>query len=83
MLDEYMIFALDNTGIKVTNRGRQMNKKWYIQKQNRKGCLEIHIAVDIKNEEILSYKVTADEHVHDGKMLSKLVDEIVKSTIGL
>jgi transposase len=40
--------------------------------------LEIHIAVDIKNKKIISWKVT-DEHVHDGKVLPKLVEDIKKS----
>jgi hypothetical protein len=40
--------------------------------------LKIHIAVDIKSKKILSMKVT-DEHVHDSKMLPKLVQNIIKS----
>ncbi len=36
--------------------------------------------VDIKNKKILSMiKVTADEHVHDGKALPELVENIIKS----
>ena len=44
----------------------------------RKKYLKIHIAVDIKNKKIISLKVT-DEHVHDGKVLPKLVEDIKKS----
>ena len=40
--------------------------------------MKIHIAVDIKSKKILSMKVT-DEHVHDSKMLPKLVQNIIKS----
>jgi hypothetical protein len=40
--------------------------------------LKIHIAVDIKSKKIISIKVT-DEHVHDSKMLPKLVEDIKKS----
>jgi hypothetical protein len=40
---------------------------------------EINVAVDVKSKEILSIKVTADEHVHDSKALSELVDGIIKS----
>lgn len=72
--DEYLIIAIDSTGIKVTNRGQWMRDKWNI----RKGYLKIHIAVNIKTKKILSVKVT-DEHVHDGKALPKLVDDIMKS----
>jgi transposase len=41
--------------------------------------LKIHIAVvDVKSKKIISMKVT-DEHIHDSKMLSKIVDAIAKS----
>ena len=42
--DEYLIIAIDNTGIKITNRGQWMQEKWNV----RKGYLKIHIAVDTK-----------------------------------
>jgi len=45
----------------------------------KKGYLKIHIAaVNIKNKKIISMKVT-DEHIHDGKVLPQLVEDIVKS----
>ncbi|MGK4277554.1 transposase, partial [Escherichia coli] len=71
-----IIIAVDSTGIKVTNRGQWMNKKWNIG--TKKGYLKIHVAVDIKSKKILSMQVT-DEHVHDGKVLPTLVDDLVKS----
>ena len=71
--DEYIIIAIDSTGIKVTNRGQWMNEKWKI----RKGYLKIHVAVDVKSKKILSLKVT-DEHVHDGKALPELVENVIK-----
>jgi hypothetical protein len=70
----YTIIAIDSTGIKVTNRGQWMNRKWNI---HRKGYLKIHIAVDIKTKKILSMNVT-DEHVPDGRVLPQLVEEVVK-----
>ena len=73
--DEYIIIAIDSTGIKVTNRGQWMRDKWNIK---RKGYLKIHIAVNVKSKEILSIKVT-DEHVHDSKALPELVENIIKS----
>ena len=33
--DEYIVIAIDSTGIKVTNRGQWMRDKWHI-KNNRK-----------------------------------------------
>ena len=72
--DDYVIIAIDSTGIKVTNRGQWLRDKWNI----RKKYLKIHIAVDTKSKKILSVKVT-DEHVHDGKVLPKLVEDMKKS----
>ncbi len=74
----YIIIAIDSTGIKVTNRGQWMNKKW--NTRGRKGYLKIHVAiVNIKSKKILSMEITEDEHVHDSKMLPRLIDEIVKT----
>ena len=76
--DEYIVIAIDSTGIKVINRGQWIRRdKWNIKK---KGYLKIHIAtVNIKIKKILSMKVTADEHVHDSKSLPELVENIIKS----
>jgi hypothetical protein len=74
--DEYIIIAIDSTGIKVTNKGQWMREKWYIKNNNKK-YLKIHRAVNVKTKKILS-KVT-DEHVHDSKALPKLVENIIKS----
>src|SRR6476660_7079921 len=73
--DEYIIIAIDSTGIKVTNRGQWMQDKW---KAGKKGYLKIHIAVNIKSKKILSIRVT-DEHIHDSKTLPILVDDVIKS----
>src|SRR5215210_1434637 len=72
--DDYIIIAIDSTGIKVTNRGQWMRDKYGI----RKGYLKIHIAVNVKTKKILSIKVT-DEHAHDSKALPGLVDGVIKS----
>nr|MBA3285947.1 IS5 family transposase [Nitrosopumilus sp.] len=73
--NDYIIIAVDSTGIKVTNRGQRMRDKWHIKK---KGYLKIHVAVDVKSKKILSMKVT-DEHVHDSKALPELVDDAIRS----
>jgi hypothetical protein len=70
----YIIIAIDSSGTKKTNRGQWMNKKWNMQ--NRKGYLKIHVAVNIKTKEILSMREVTDEHVHDNKMLPKLVNSV-------
>jgi len=69
--DDNFVIAIDSTGIKVSNRGEWIRHKWNV----KRGYLKIHLAVDIKNRRILSLQVTSEE-VHDGKVLSKLVDEI-------
>jgi len=75
--DEYIIIAVDSTGIKVTNRGQWMRDKWHIK--DKKGYLKIHVAVNVKTKKILSVKVT-DEHVHDSsKAVPELVENIIKS----
>ena len=71
---EDIIIAIDSTGIKVTNRGQWLRDKWSVKK---KGYLKIHVAVNIKTKQILALEVT-DEKVHDGKMMCKLVDRILK-----
>jgi transposase len=74
LLGNDIVIALDSTGIKVANRGEWIRHKWHV----RKGYLKIHVAVDIKNKKIISLEVTSEE-VHDGKMLSKLVDNASSS----
>jgi hypothetical protein len=39
--EEYIVIAIDSTGIKVTNRGQWMREKWDVR--NKKGYLKIHI----------------------------------------
>ncbi len=73
--DDGIIIAIDSTGIKVTNRGQWMQEKWQIK--NKKGYLKIHIAVNIKTKEIIALEVT-DEKVHDGKVMPKLIEHILK-----
>jgi hypothetical protein len=67
---EDVIIALDASGIKVSNRGDWMRRKWKV----KRGYLKIHIAVDVKRKKILALEVT-DEKVGDGRMLQPLVEE--------
>ena len=71
----YIIIAIDSTGIKVTNRGQWMNKKWNVRRR-KKVYLKIHVAVNIKTKKILLSMAVTDEHVHDSKMLPQLVDKV-------
>ena len=55
-----------------------MSDKWHI-KNNKKGYLKLHVAVNVKTKKILPMKVTADEHVHNSKAFPGLVKDVIKS----
>ncbi len=76
--DDCLITAVDSTGIKVTNRGQWMHEKWNTKNKKKGYYLKIHVAVNIKTKEILALEVT-DEGVHDGKVMDKLIEHILKS----
>jgi IS5 family transposase len=65
-----LVIAVDASGVKVSNRGDWMRRKWRM----RRGYLKIHIAVDVKRKKILALEVT-DEKVGDERMLQSLVEE--------
>jgi len=73
-LDEDVTIAVDSSGIKVSNRGEWIRRKWKV----RRGYLKVHIAVDVRTKQILSIEVTKED-VHDGKMLRPLVDKASKN----
>ena len=75
--DKDIIIAIDSTGVNVTNRGQWMQQEKWRQVKNKKGYLKIHIAVNIKTKEILALEVT-DEKVHDAKVMTKLIEHILK-----
>lgn len=55
--EEYIIIEIDSSGIKITNKGEWINKKWNVQKQNWKGYLKNYVAVDMKSKVILSIEI--------------------------
>ena len=68
-LDKDVTIAVDSSGIKVSNRGEWLHKKWRVQC----GFIKIHIAVDMKTKQIFAIEVTKED-VGDGRMLKRLVD---------
>jgi len=68
--------AVDSTGIKVTNRGDWIRRKW--NREKKKGYLKIHFAIDPKTKQVISMDVTK-ENVHDGTRLKKLVKKTSKN----
>jgi Transposase DDE domain len=80
---DVITIAVDSTGIKVTNRGEWIREKWNNNNNNnnnnnkkRRGFIKIHVAVNVRTKKILSMEVTKED-VYDGKMLKKLVDNVV------
>ena len=67
-MDKDVTIAVDATGIKVSNRGEWIHKKWRVQR----GFIKVHIAVDTRTKQILAIEVTK-ENVGDGRMLGRLV----------
>ena len=68
-LDKDVTIAVDSSGIKVSNRGEWIRKKWKV----KRGFIKVHIAVDTKTKQILAIEVTRED-VGDGRMLGRLVE---------
>ena len=73
-LDKDVTIAVDSSGIKVSNRGEWIHKKWKV----KRGFIKVHIAVDTKTKQILAIEVTKED-VGDGRMFGRLV----KSSAGI
>jgi hypothetical protein len=67
-VDKDVTIAVDSSGIKVSNRGEWIHKKWRVQR----GFIKMHIAVDTKTKQILAIEVTKED-VGDGRMFGRLV----------
>ena len=74
--EEYIVIAIDSTGIKVTNSGQWIRDKWHIK--NKERYLKIPVAVNVNTKKIFT-KVVTEEHVHDSKALPLLVDDVIES----
>jgi len=72
-LGDRQIIAIDSTGIKLYNSGEWIREKH----KKRKPFLKLHIAVNIKTKQAVSYEIT-DDSVHDSKVALKLVDKARK-----
>jgi Transposase DDE domain len=76
--DQPISVAIDSSGIKVTNSGDWMRKKWKV----KRGYLKIHLAVDARSKQAVSMQVT-EETVSDGSQTEPLVQEAMsKNTVG-
>jgi len=70
--DQPISVAIDSSGIKVTNSGDWMRKKWKV----KRGYLKIHLAVDARSKQAVSMQVT-EETVSDGSQTGPLVQEAI------
>ncbi len=73
-LTDEIILALDSSGIKVTNRGDWMRKKWRVQR----GWLKVHIAVDALSKKLVALEIT-DESVGDNRKFKDLIKQSEKN----
>ena len=68
--DQPISVAVDSSGIKVTNSGDWMRKKWKV----KRGYLKIHLAVDARSKRAVSMQVT-EETFSNGSQTEPLVQE--------
>jgi IS5 family transposase len=71
---EPVVIAVDASGVKVTNRGGWIRRKW----RRRRGYLKIHFAVNTRTKEVVAFEVTT-EKVGDNRMFKSLVDKSMES----
>lgn len=69
-LGKDVTIAVDSSGIKVSNRGEWIRKKWKV----KRGFIKVHIAVDTRTKQILAIEVTRED-VSDGRMFKRLVED--------
>ena len=69
-LSKDIILALDSSGIKVTNRGDWLRKKWKV----RRGWIKVHIGVDTKSKKLMALEIT-EESVGDNRKFKELLKQ--------
>ena len=67
---EDVVISLDSSGVKVSNRGDWIRRKWKV----RRGWVKVHLAVDEGRKQCVAIGVT-DEGVGDQRMFTPLVKE--------
>jgi IS5 family transposase len=75
--NEPISLAIDSSGIKVSNSGDWIRKKWKV----KRGYLKIHLAVDARSKQAVSMQVT-EESISDGSQIEPLVQQaMVKNRV--
>ena len=67
---EIKLFAFDSTGLKPTNRGDWMTKKW----GTRRGFIKLHVGVDARTKKIYAVAIT-DDKCGDSPQFEGLVEQ--------
>jgi len=63
---------VDASGLTITKKGDYIEQKWI---RKKKEFIKLHIAVDAKSEQIVSFRVTKG-NVHDSKKFSPMIREV-------
>jgi len=71
--DEPIVVAVDSSGVKVTNRGEWLRKKW--NDKEYKGWIKIHIAIDVETGETVGIEVS-EEYVTDESVIPSLIHQV-------
>ena len=70
--DEPITLEVDRSGLTITKKGDYIEQKWI---RKKKEFVKLHIAVDVRSEKIISFRVTKG-NVHDSKKLSPMIREV-------
>lgn len=73
-IDESITVVIDASGLTISKKGTYIEDKW---KKERREYLKLHIAVDVKSQQIISFRVTKGT-VHDTKKFVPMIKEISK-----
>jgi len=72
-LPDDIVIVLDSSGLKVTNRGEWLRRKW--RKRPRKGWVKIHVAFDLQSRQVVELEVR-DERTSDCKKAIELMEGV-------
>lgn len=72
--DTPITLIVDASGLTLTKKGDYIEQKWI---RKRKEFVKLHIAVDVKSEKIVSFRVTKG-NVHDSKKLGPMIKEVAE-----
>jgi hypothetical protein len=75
MTNESTTLVIDASGLTTSKKGNYIEDKW---KKERREYLKLHIAVDVKSKQIVSFRITKGT-VHDSKKFVPMIKEISKN----